>query len=335
MFQTMLCTLDGHIKNNVSHAEIRPLIADDQNVLWLDMEKPAPEDLRELGAEFGFHPLALEDATRRRQRPKIDRYGDSYFIVFYDIDYIEETDQIEERELDVFLGRNYMVTVHDRPIEEIAQVAERYHHNLGQIEQGVGVLLYSLLDTIVDHYFSVVDRVGEQVEEMETQVFSNADQDCLQGIFALRKELVDLRRAISPERDVVSSLARRDLPVIGEATGVYFQDVYDHVIRVTDTIDSYRELLTGVLDAYLTMSSNRQTEASNSLNQTVRTLTSFSIILMTVTLIAGIYGMNFNPDASRWNMPELNSRYGYPATLLAMLLIGVGLVAFFKRKGWL
>jgi len=335
MIHTMVCKQNGHVREEVDRAEIGQLLAEKEDIIWLDLEQPTADERRLLTEEFDFHPLAVEDATNKNQRPKIDSYGDSYFLVFYDVDFSENDQRIGEHELHVFLGPNYLLTIHDEPITEINEVAERYHRDLSQIERGVGVLLYALLDTIVDHYFAVADRVGERVADLESSIFSEPNRASLEDIFRLRKELLDLRRAVAPERDVVSALARRDLPVVGEAAAPYFQDVYDHVIRVTDQIDSYRELLSGVLEAYLTMGAGRQAEASNELNKTVRALTSWSIILMSVTLIAGIYGMNFNPDASAWNMPELNATFGYPGALLAMLLVAAVLAALFRREKWL
>lgn len=335
MIRTIICREEGHVGELVDLSELPALLADEGNVLWLDLERPTPDELALVAAELRLHPLAVEDAAHRRQRPKIDSYGDSSFLVFYDIGYAEEGHRIEERELAVFLGPNYLATVHDEPIVQIAEVAERYDRDADLMERGVGVLLYALLDTIVDRYSGVADRIGERIGELEAVILAEPDRERLEEIFALRKELAGLRRAVAPERDVAAALARRDLPVMGEATAPYFRDLYDHVIRATDQIDAYRELLGGVLDAYLALGSSRQAEASNDLNQTVRTLTSCSIILMSVTLIAGVYGMNFDPDASRWNMPELNAELGYPGALLAMALVGAALAAVFKRKGWL
>jgi magnesium transporter len=262
------------------------------------------------------------------QRPKIDQYGDHYFLVFYDIDYAEAGHRVDEHELDLFLGKNYLVTVHTDPIEEIEEVAERFRRNTDAIERGVGVLLYTLLDTIVDHYFPVVERIGERIEELELLVEEHPGQAGTRDIFALKKELMHLRRAISPGRDVLAVLSRRELPLVSEAAGVYFRDVYDHTIRVTDTIDVHRDLLSGVLDSY-------HATSAHSLNKVVQVLASYSIILMSVTLVAGIYGMNFNPDISPLNMPELNARFGYVTTLAAMLALGLVLYGYFRRRGWL
>jgi magnesium transporter len=322
MIHTMLCAEAHQLKPDLDRADIGRLLADEQSLLWLDFERATADELRFLASEFGFHPLALEDATKPHQRPKIDRYDDFYFIVCYDIDYDEEDDRIAEHELDIFVGKNFLITVHQEPIEEIAEVAGRFHHNLAQFERGIGALLYSLLDTVVDHYFPVVDRIGERIEELELRVLGGTEREGLQDIFVLKREMVDLRRVIAPERDVMAVLARRELPLISEASAVYFQDIYDHVLRVTDTIDSYRDLLGSALDSYLTMN-------ANNMNQVMKTLTSVSIILMSVTLIAGIYGMNFE------NMPELGTRYGYFVSLLAMALLGLALYRYFKRKDWL
>lgn len=328
MIRTMLCTVDHQLQPQVEGTDLGRVLADKDNLLWLDLENPTPESLRWLATEFNFHPLAVEDATKDNQRAKIDQYRDHYFLVFYDIDYVEAVHKVDEHELNIFLGRNYLVTVHREPIEEIAEVAERFRRNTEAIERGVGVLLYSLLDTIVDHYFPVVERIGERIEALELAVYERPGQTGTRDIFALRTELMHLRRAISPERDVLAVLSRRELTIVSEAVGVYFQDVYDHTIRVTDTIDVYRDLLSGVLDSY-------HATAANSLNKVMQVLASYSIILMSITFIAGVYGMNFNPDVSPFNMPELNARYGYLAALLAMLLLGLGLYRYFKRKGWL
>lgn len=332
MIRTMLCTEAHQLKYQLHRDEIGTILDDDDNLLWLDVEQPTPEELHLLAEEFTFHPLALEDATKANQRPKIDVYTDFYFLVCYDVDYVAEDDRIDEHELHAFIGKNYLITLHNEPIEEVTEVAARFRRNTAEIERGIGVLLYSLLDTIVDHYFPVIDSLGERIEELEEEVFAKTDRVSsqeMQRIFALKRELITLRRVIAPERDAMAVLARRELPIVSEATGVYFQDLYEHVLRVTDAIDVYRDLLSGVLDSYLSANSNNLALAANNLNAVMKTLTSYSIILMSVTLIAGIYGMNFD------NMPELHTRYGYFVALFAMLALGLLLARFFKRKGWL
>ncbi len=322
MIHTMLCTDDHRLRHDLPRAEIGTVLANEHNLLWLDLDTPTPEDLRVIAAEFGFHPLAVEDATKQHQRPKIDRYDEYSFIVVYDIDYDEAHCLIDEHELDIFVGRNFLITVHHEPIEEIAEVAVRFQENVAEIERGVGTLLYSLLDTIVDHYFPVVDQIGACIADLEGRVFANRETQGVHDTFALRKELITMRRVVAPERDVLASLARRELPLVGAAVSPYFQDVNDHVVRVTDAIDGYRDLLDTTFDAYQSLN-------AESTNRVIKTMTAYSIILMSVTLIAGIYGMNFE------HMPELGTRFGYPAVLLVMLALGFGLRAYFKGKNWL
>ncbi len=332
MIRTMICTENHQLRHELVRDEIGALLLGDDNLLWLDVEAPGTDEIALLAEEFGLHPLALEDISRRGQRPKIDVYDDFYFLVCYDIDYDEADDQIDEHELHVFIGKNYLITIHADPIEEIDEVATRFRKNMAAIERGIGVLLYSLLDTIVDHYFPTIDRIGERIEELEAQVFENqgaGSQVGMQAIFVLKRELITMRRVIAPERDAMAVLARRELPIVSQATGVYFQDLYEHVLRVTDAIDVYRDLLGRVLDSYLTVNSNNLAVAANNLNVVMKTLAGYSIILMSVTLIAGIYGMNFE------YMPELGLRFGYPGALLAMGVVGSSLFVYFKRKEWL
>ena len=332
MIRTLLCTEEYCTRRQLDRAEIAAVLADAHNLLWIDLDRPTPEELQLLAGEFEFHPLAVEDATKQHQRAKIDRYDSFYFIVVHDVDYVAEANQIDEHELDIFMGRNYLVTVHYEPIDEIGEVAARLGHNLALIEHGVGVALYSLLDTIVDHYFPVVDQIRDRIQQLERRVFTVRQPRQREGlhedIFALRSELLQLRQVIGPQRDVLAVLVRRDLPIISKKMAVYFQDVQDHLLRVIDAVDVHRDLVGSVLDSY-------HAQNANGLNQVMRVLTSCSIILMSVSFIAGVYGMNFNPEASPFNMPELNAFFGYPVTLLVMALVAGGLAYLFRRQGWL
>src|SRR5919199_1735408 len=213
MIHTMLCSEGQELKWDLRQSEIGRVLADEENILWLDLQDPTPEELGLLASEFKFHPLALEDA-QKFQRPKADQYDDFNFVVFYDVDYDEASNLIDEHQLSLFFGRNYLVTVHYAPIAEIDEVAGRWQHN--------------------------VDQIGNRIEEMEARVFTQADREGLVEIFTLRRELLNLRRTISPERDVMAMLARRDLPVVGEAGTGYFPEVYDPVLRVTGAVDTHR-----------------------------------------------------------------------------------------------
>ncbi len=427
MIKTTLCNKDNKFSKIDNPQDISELIADENRLIWLDLSEPSRDDFRLLRSEFGLHPLAIEDAMSRHQRPKVEQYENFYFVVFYAVarqaaqpperipgrdmltganymripryhppapdpahdilrpaaaadsqrhkevaapapptyggadnadepDLVDWTDdRVVLREISMFMGANWLITVHQEPIDELEEVEHRWQRNVeaitGQdvpgvdsngprppappkaessngktpvapIENDIGILLYSLLDTIVDNYFPVIDSVVDRVEALEEQIFERFNSDSLQSIFGLKKDLLALRKVLAPERDVLNVLTRRDLPIFKTHTLVYFQDVYDHVVRITDSIDTYRDLLSSALDSYLSMQSNR-------LNITVQTLTSASIILMVLSMITGIYGTNFD------NIPELHFKYGYFGMLGLMIAVAIGLYAFFKRKGWL
>lgn len=332
MIRTMLCNEDYCSRRQLDRGDIGPVLSADHNMLWLDLESPTADEMAFLAGEFGFHPLALEDATKQHQRPKVDRYDTFHFLVFYGVGYEDESNYIAQHEVDIFIGKNYLITIHNGEIDAIKEVASRLGNNLALIEHGVGVLLYSLLDAVVDHYIPIADRIGARIEMLERRIFTVRSQREREGlqedIFALRRTLLNLRRVLGPQIDLLSTLARRDIPAVGPKTAVYFQDVHDHLLRVAEVVDVHRELLGGAFDSYHAMN------ASN-LNEVMKVLAACSIILMSVALIAGIYGMNFNPAASPFNMPELAMPFGYPASLALMAVVGAVLTGFFKHKGWL
>lgn len=300
----------------VSLESIGALITDKTHVLWLDVEGPTPEDVQFLRQEFGFHELTLEDLLRRRQRPKIEQYPTYFFIVFFALG----PDRREE--LGILVGDNYLVTVHQEPSPEIAETVDRWTENAERLDHGVAVPLYSLLDAVVDGYFPVVDSIAERIEVIESGIFSQAAGNYVPEVLALKRELLDLRRLIAHERDVANVLIRRDLPLLGDASLLYFQDIYDHLIRVVDAVDLYRDQLTGVLDAHLSVVSNR-------LNSVMKRMGALATILMSVNLIASNYGMNFS------HMPELGWEYGYFFTVGLMAAVALVLFLVFRRSGWL
>lgn len=322
MHELIVCHGRGHFQTKVSPGDISTFKNDPTVTLWFDLTRPSADELQVLRDEFKFHPLALEDATRGAQRPKVDSYGEYYFVVFYCIDMDAETQDICTAPVYLFIGHNYLVTIHNEPIKQIEETVHRWQAPDSPLEQDVGSLIYALLDAIVDDYFPVMDQVAERAEDLEQHIFEEFDEAALQQIFTLKKDLLQLRRVVAPERDVLNVMLRRDIPVFDQNDVTYLQDVYDHVIRTTDAIDTYRDLLSSALDSFLSVQSNR-------LNLVVKALTVTSIILMSAALVAGIYGMNFE------YMPELHWRYGYPFALALMVAIAGGLLLFFRRIKWL
>ena len=292
-------------------------------LLWLDLQSPTEQELVKLGQQFQLHPLAIEDASREHQRPKVEDYESFYFVVFYSVGLNSNTPGLAISELDMFLGKNYLITVHSGHIDELDEVEQRWTRNAKQLEWGVGVLLYTLLDTIVDRYFPVIDEMVNQAEELEDHLFSGAVRQAAftQQLLELRKRFLTLRRIATPERDVLNILTNRDSPIFDEHALIYFRDVYDHITRLADTIDLYRDQLSTTMDANLSI-------VSNDLNKVMRTLTSASIVLMADSLLAGIWGMNFV------NIPELHLHYGYFGALALMVVVSLLLLLLFRRLRW-
>lgn len=291
------------------------------NIVWVDVADPTSKDFDDLANEFGFHPLSIEDCRNEHQRPKVEEYQGYYFIVLYEAELIMGR-QLELRELNIFLGKNYLVTVHSQPLR-VVEIAERLWREWSDLaERGTGLLAYLLIDSVVDDYMPLLDALSDRMDELEDQIFADFQTEAIEEIFRIKKELLFMRRAVTPLRDVFNTLLRREQPIFSRETTVYFQDVFDHLIRVADTIDTLRDMLSSTMDAYLSISGNR-------MNVVMKRLTSISTILMSVTLVAGIYGMNFS------YMPELNWRYGYVGALLSMVAIGLGIYFYFRKIKWL
>jgi len=291
-------------------------------LLWLDIADPGPREIELLRQEFAFHELALEDAAHRHQRPKCDQYPDYYFIVLYAAEAHDH--RIETRELQMFWGQNYVVTLHDGPLPLIDEARRRWSRGVNRVGDGVAYLAYTLLDSLVDQYMQVQDAVAEWVEDVEERIYPRPNAAVVGELFALRKTVVRLRRLLRPTRDVLNEIIRRDLPLFPEPMRPYFVDVYDHVLRLLDGLDTYRDLLAASLDMYLSA-------VSNQLNQTVKRMTALTLIVMVPTLIAGVYGMNYTASF----LPPAETPHAFLAICLAMLLVAGVMTIVFKRLDWL
>ena len=321
---TTVClnTKSKKFTENCVAADISELKKVEGNIIWADVSDPTSRDFEELAEEFGFHHLSIEDCQNAHQRPKVEEYTGYYFIVLYEAELAGPNDRLELRELNIFLGKNYLVTVHSRPIRAIATASRLWHQWTDRADQGAGLLAYLLIDGIVDDYLPLLDIMSDRMDDLEDSIFGEWRAESIEEIFGIKKKLLYLRRAITPLRDVFNMLLRREQPIFPRETHVYFQDVFDHLIRVADTIDTLRDMLGSTMDAYLSVSGNR-------MNKVMKRLTSISTILMSVTLIAGIYGMNFIL------MPELRWRYGYVYALLSMVVVGLALYVYLKKIKWI
>jgi magnesium transporter len=288
---------------------------------WLDISDPQSKDFALAAKELNLHPLAVEDSQQRHERPKIDQYDDHYFIVFYAL---EEPSPgvVREVEISVFMLQNAIVTVHEGDFSARATVEKRFRE--GKL-QTTGLLLHALLDTIVDQYFTIVDALGDRVELLESMVVGGETKDydtSIRELFELKRDLVRIRHLIAPERDVLSVLVRGDIRELREpGRRVYFQDVYDHITRVTDEIDTFRELTSNVIDAHLASVSNR-------LNEVVKVLTSVATVLLVLTVVTGFFGQN-------WKFIPYDSEPLFFASLIFMVVVAVGTAYYFRHKGWL
>lgn len=301
---------------------ISDIVVDKSNVLWVDVSNPTQEDMETLKTEFGFHHLALEDALRQNQRTKLDEYPGYHFIVLHILSYNKEDEEITSAELHMFIGSNYLVTVHKDSIPTLLSARDRWKQQSEMLQEGIGFLVYSLFDTIIDDYFPVLDIIDDKIDIIEESLLAEDGHEKMSDIFPLRKNLLMLRRHVTPVRDILNIIVRRDQPLFSHQTLLYFQDVYDHLLRILDSIDIYRDMIASLVETHLATQSNQ-------LNITMRTLTAMSIILMSISLIGAIYGMNFK------DIPELNWPFGYLYALGLMTAIGGTLWFFFWRKNWL
>lgn len=310
----------GMIRHQVSRDEVREILQEPKALVWITVQR-SRESLEELGRALGFHNLAMEDAIDENERPKATVFTDHVFLLLYSLKH--QDDELTQTPISFFIGKNYLVTVTDEQPAALTEVARRWRSMHAQIkDKNPGTLAYALIDSIVDDYFPIVDTIGDRLEELETALVERTSSSSQATIHGLRMDLLQFRRVIAPEREAINVLLRRDIPVFGRHTTDYLEDVYDHLLRILDWIETYRDELSNLSDLQISV-------ASHQLNQTMRTMTAWSIIFMATTLIAGIYGMNFH------YMPELDWHWGYPASLMAMVLLGGGMFIFFRKRGWL
>jgi magnesium transporter len=319
---TLLVCQNGQFGTGLEPSALKEVLANPEAVVWLDICDPTEQDIALLRDRLEFHPLAIEDAVRAHERPKVDAYGKYYFIAFYAASYNGSTDEIELQAIHLFLGANYLVTVHQGQIRQIGETAARWQAPNSPLSHKVSALVYALLDALVDEYFPLMDQVADRIEDLEDTIFTHFSESAIQTIFSLKTDLLRFRHVVAPERDVLNVLLRRELPVFKAEDTAYLQDIYDHIVRVTDNIDTYRDLLSSALDSYLSLQ-------SNNLNQIMKLLTMASIILRSNALVAGVYGMNFR------FMPELGWKIGYPFALGLMVVVSLVLILYFRLKRWL
>ena len=298
-----------------------------QPVTWVNVDGLGDAVVvRKLGEIFGIHRLALEDIINSHQRAKVDQYDNHLFVVGR---MVEMADHVETEQLSLFLGKSYVLTFQERVGDAFDPVRERIRKAGGRVRNaGPDYLAYALIDAFIDNYFPVLEKYGERLESIEEDVLSRPEPVLVSRMHEVKRDLLTLRRAIWPLRETINSLVREPSPFISDETRVYFRDCYDHTIQIIDLLENYRDVASGLMEVYLSSVSNR-------LNEIMKILTMFTAFFIPLSLIAGIYGMNFNTARSPFNMPELNWYLGYPFVLGLMATVALGMVTFFRRKGWL
>lgn len=301
-------------------------------LVWLDVTDPGQIQIELLRGEFDLHPLAEEDLELRHQRPKVDSYPGQQVIVTYEV--LSGADggrrplargsegEPTFGEIHLFAGSGYLVSVHWGRSPAIEGVRHRYMKRSDAVGKSVGGLVYTILDEVVDGYFPLLDEMSEEIDDLEDRIVAgHQESGTLRELLDVKRKLLELRRILAPQRDVANSLLRRDVELIDDESVPYYQDLYDHLVRVLDQLDLYRDLVAAVLEANLSVT-------SNNLNAIMKRLTAFTVVLMVPTLIAGIYGMNFR------NMPELSWPIGYPLALGVMAVLMGAIALYFWRKDW-
>ena len=300
-------------------------------VSWVDVGGLGDRlTLEKLARVFHLHPLLLESIVNVPQRPKLEDYQNQLVIIAQMVNYDAKNREVWLEQVSFVLGENYLLTVQEEPQQDcFTPVRDRLAKSKGIIrQQKADYLTYALWDSIIDSYFPVLEVYSERIEELEVLVLSQPTETTLSEIHHIRRELLSLRRAIWPQRDVLNILIRDGHPLLNERVLRYLKDCYDHTIQIIDTIEIYRELASGLMDVYLSA-------VSNKMNQVMKLLAVISTVFIPLTFVAGVYGMNFNTQVSPWNMPELDWYWGYPLCIVIMLAIAISLIIYFQRLGWL
>ncbi len=312
------------ITEGVTVDQLPELLQDRSAVIWVDMESPTEADERVLLDVFHFHPLTVEDCHENRHYPKVEEFPGYLYFIVHGVTADTSPDRFNTIELDGFLGGNYVITYHHDSFRSINNVKQLLRTSPVSCQRGPAFLLHQILDQVVDYYSPILDDFDNRIDQLEQEIFGlrQPNNQVLVQIQDLKRSVLRLRRISTKQMDILLRMSRGEFALIPEEMRPFYRDVFDHLVRVVDLSESYRDLISGSLEAYLSVVSNR-------MNEIMKVLTVFSAIMLPLTFIAGVYGMNFD------NMPELHSRYGYYGTLIFMAVVAIGMLIFFWRRGWL
>ncbi len=329
MIRSLYRTRDGHLQTDIGPDALAAAWQDTEGLLWLDLADEPPETCRPILLEtFGFHPLAVDDALEEAHVPKLDDWGQYLYLVLHAVTFEDGPDgsYMDTLELDVFLGRNYLVSHHVQPIAGVDRVWAACQRDERHLKRSAAYLLYKLADELVADYMPTVEEMDAVIDHIEDQVFSNPAPDVLERLFTLKRALLHLRRIIMPQREVLNKLARDDYAGIAAEHRMFFRDVYDHLVRLYDITESMRDLVSGALDTYLSVVNNR-------MNEIMKTLTIITTLFMPLSFLTGFFGMNFFGLT-----PELGTWTSWPAFLLTLAVIALtplGMYLWMRRRAWM
>jgi magnesium transporter len=312
------------VEEGFTASDLPELLKDKSLTIWVDMDDPPPEEDRVLQDIFKLHPLVVEDCRAERHHPKIEEFPDYLYFIMHGVRADTSAQRFNTIELDGVLGPNYVITYHIDTFRSINIVKQRVRNSPITCQRGPTFLLHQILDQIVDFYSPVLDDFDERISALEDNIFSlkHPDNSILEEIMSLKRSVLRLRRISSKQLDILYRMSHGQYVLIDEQALPFFRDIYDHLVRVTDLAENYRDLIGGALDAYLSVISNR-------MNEIMKVLTIFSAVMLPLTFIAGVYGMNFD------EIPELHTKYGYFVVWFVMVSIATGMLLFFWRRGWI
>lgn len=328
MLRTIYYHKNGTVRADLPQAEILPATQDDDAYLWIDMISPTEDEWALVFQQaYHFHPLSIEDTISDIHSPKLDDYGDYLYLVFHAVGLGDERMDIQTRELDVFLGHTFLITIHTANMPVIGSLWNQGHNQTEGLSNGPVRLLYEILDRQVDAYIPLIDRFEERLEELGDAIFEpektmRGDSQILNDILTAKSSALRLRRILRPQRDLIAQLAWQEFAVIPEESRIYFQDIQDHMVRLSDLAESMRDLASSTIETHLALVNNR-------MNEVMKVLTIISTIFIPLGFFTGVYGMNFA------HMPELQTRWGYPLLWGVFIVIVSGMLWFFRRRRWL
>lgn len=309
---------NGSLLKDVPLENLADWIGHPNAVVWVDVQTHTMEEMAPLGKLFDFHPLALEDVAASHQRPKVDNYPGHVFIVFYEA-VRDASGELLLHEVEFFLGHNYVVTVHDVELPSLSKTHQRWEASVTTMKHTVGTLIYAILDTVMDEYFPLLDDIASDLDELEDRVFENFSPDLMREALRLKHDLIALRRVVGPQRDVINVLLRREEDILADEAMPYIQDLYDHALRVVETVDAYREMISGVMDGFLSVQ-------SNNINVIIHRLTIINLLFLPLAVLTGFFGMNFT-------MIPFDNRFLLVLALFLMVALPLALYLWLRSRG--